>query len=212
MKVTLQTSVLAGALEASAKNLAGAGYRPTLVGVLVDCINTEDIVIASTDGSILLAHSFKANEDDIMPPEPVQLIIPRATVELAIKAKRAYVVLEEDTREGSTKFFLGDFLFEPLEGKFPDYNRVIPSTVNLENAHYDIEVLKRAHSAVAKACGVKPTATVLFQNGDNASGVVQGVDPLTICVIMPYRIAHIGDVTTYRGWVKPRSQEERLAA
>ena len=181
MKVSLSTALLAGALEASAKS----DVRYYLNGVLVDFVNKHEVVIVGTDGHILFAAKQETDEHT---NEGLQLIIPREVVEAALKAKSASIELTDDTREGSAMYFLGNSLFTPVEGRFPEYTRVIPSKLNGEAGFFDAALLARAHLAVAKAHGTKKLQdSFLYQNGLTGTAIVQGAKTYVICVVMPYR-------------------------
>lgn len=207
MKVILSTAVLAGALQASAKNIKEASHRPTLVGVCIDFINASDGVISGTDGGILFAHKFCADGSDKWPAEPLQIIVPRTVIEAVLKTKGKFVALEAAPREGSAMYVLGSVLFNPVEGRYPMNPRVIPSSVSGEAAMFNVALLQRAHKAVALACGVSEIQAILYQNGGTSSGVVQGDDENTICVVMPLNLEQVAPkgAKSYKAWVQPES-------
>lgn len=204
MKVLLSTALLAGALEASAKD----DIRNYLNGVCIDFVNEDEVVIVGTDGSILFA-AHDRPEFEINSGFTGQVVIPRETVASALKGKMQHVRLRMYTLDAESVCTLGEVMFKPLDAKYPAYTRVIPSAVSGEPASFDIEVLRRAHLSVAKANGGAKAVTYLQQGGETASSVVMGLRDRTLCVVMPFRFK---DKRPYTGWVQPERRELAQAA
>ena len=73
------------------------------------------------------------------------MTIPYDTVKAATKGKGD--VLLSALSYG--RYSLGDFIFAPLDGRFPDWRRVIPSTSRREDAaQYDWNLVSAAYAAV----------------------------------------------------------------
>ena len=190
MKVLLNRDYLAGALEACPKN----NIRYYLNGVCVDFVNQSEIVIVATDGNIMFAANSRPEFED-RGDFIGQIIIPRDVIAQAVKTKEAFTTLSIN----DSVYILGNILFTPIEGKFPDYVRVIPQSVNGEPGNYDIDLLKRAFDSVSKANLTKKTVNTLFQNGTLLPGVVQGENAAVMCVIMPRR----ENKHNFMAWVQP---------
>jgi len=194
MKVLLSSSFLAGALEATAKR----DVRKSLTGVCVDFLNEEEVVIAGTDGYILVAvkctPTFEERGKFIG-----QIVIPRANVAVAVKVKETFVVLSA-TKYG---YALDSIVFEPIEHKFPPYARIIPDKISGEVGSYDLATLSRVAKSVQKATGADSNPPVLYQNGRNAAAI-QGQDTRVIGVIMPLHRAN----PEFTVWTKPITTKE----
>lgn len=118
MKIELRTGYLAAVLIAAAKR----DIRDYLNGVFVE-VNKEGVVyIVSTDG-------YRLNvAKQVMPTPPgeeTSVIIPRDQVEnvLKITPKKQEVILLDT--ESNT---LGGIAFIPVEGRFPSWRQVLPSS------------------------------------------------------------------------------------
>jgi DNA polymerase-3 subunit beta len=205
MKLLLRTAALAGAIEASAKN----DIRNYLNGVLVDLITPTDLVVVATDGHIMYV-SHEKPDFEIGSSEGFSLIIPKEAISAALKGAGPVLELRVVTLEGETLYSLNSIGFKPIDGKFPEYNRVIPKTVSGEAGQYDIDLLGRAYKAVRLSNGDKKCGAIaLHQNGESGA-VVQGVRERTQCVIMPRRITNI-KASSFEPWVQPERRELKAA-
>lgn len=118
MKIELRTDYLAAVLIAAAKS----DVRYYLNGVFVE-VNKEGVVhIVGTDGNRL--HVAK----QIMPSptgEEASVILPRDQVENVLKItpkKQGTIFLDTESNT------LGGIAFTPVEGRFPSWRQVLPSS------------------------------------------------------------------------------------
>jgi DNA polymerase III sliding clamp (beta) subunit (PCNA family) len=77
---------------------------------------------------------------------------------------------------------------EPIDGRFPEYQRVIPSGHSNEPAQYNPELLARICKAYCLAVDDKRAMPALLYNGNAAALVVSDTHADTaIAVIMPWK-------------------------
>jgi hypothetical protein len=79
-----------------------------------------------------------------------------------------------------------DFGFTPVEGTFPDYQRVIPAELNGEAAQYNVEYLY-AFAQVNKALGAGYPGNVVLRHNGNSGALIELIDANFTGVIMPFR-------------------------
>ncbi len=115
--ITLPINMLKAALISAGKKDA----RYYLNGICVD-----GRTLVATDGSRLFA--AKIPDDELVP----DVIIPRDAVERALKiADKRQVVIGLSHDPVAKTWVLGGLTFEPIDGKYPDWRRLIPKV--LEN-------------------------------------------------------------------------------
>ena len=207
MKTQLLVKNLQACLEVAAKK----DIRYYLNGVHLDYCNELEMVYVATCGSVLLAirapnPGFELSDGEI---SPSSLIIPREAIATALKGYKANSIQLESLSEG--RYMLGNsVIFAPLDGKFPDYSRVIPEKVSGEAGNYDPELYTRAFKAVSVAS--RKGKVYIVQGGENSSAVVLADShPEIVCVLMPWKARGLEFV--YSGWHKHSTpSNEALAA
>jgi DNA polymerase-3 subunit beta len=175
----MQTSIpykhLAAVLIFSGKQ----DVRYYLNGVFVEVSLTEVRVSATDGNTAAVARHTESNTVRF------DVIVPRATVELALKMRSEVISLVcEDTGNWS----LAGIRFTPVDGKFPDYRRIIPNGYSGEAAQFDPEFITRASKA-GRALGHKglpiirhngkDAALVQFYGNDNFIGVIMAYNHFT---------------------------------
>ena len=86
--------------------------------------------------------------------------------------------------------------FVPLDGKFPDYRRVIPREFSGEVAQYNADYLVRCKKAF-ESLGASTTPTISY-NGNGPCMATSSAAPDALCVVMPIRSdAKMGDVPAW---------------
>ena len=186
MKTTLLTANLSAALLIAPKN----DIRYYLNGVHLsfhhgDDSNTVDIV--STNGHMLFKSTQTLDYDEGAQTADFSLTIPRDAVETVCRTarinKRKFVSLES-LPDG--RYMLGDVVFATVDGKFPDYGRVIPEKCSGEVAQFNHAYLKTASDALRIAYDNKSIHTHLSHNG-TSSAVVHTSLRKAFVVVMPLR-------------------------
>ena len=201
MQIQLQT-LKAARIAAAVKDV-----RYYLNGVLVEFSAQNDAsdvkaVVAATDGHMLFAAHTIVNRDDENEQAPdigTQIIIPSDTIKACKLRHKSnpFVTLKQIS---ATQWQLGDVLFTPIDGKFPDYRRVIPSydmvaATPQAPAYYQPELLTRALSALRTHRNAPKLTPDLYQRGSGAAVMHDGKSDCVV-VIMPCRPGE----TKYQGF------------
>lgn len=175
----MQVDINTAHLKAVYQFTAEAGIRYYLKGVFAE-VRAGETRLVATDGNVagVLRDVVMVGEQDVLP----DVIIPNETIKLAIANKSQVITLAFD--EG--KWSLAGIAFAPVDGKFPEYRRIIPRRHSGEAAQFNVEILARILKA-AKALGVK-SQPIIRHNGDGGAQVqFYGRDNEFVGVIMPLR-------------------------
>lgn len=155
MKITVDHSIVKALLICAAK----MDVRYYLKGVCVDARANGDVVLVATDGHRLLAYPVAVAAIEALAPG--QYIIPREALEAVkpCKAGRVTLPLTIDivtapdqpdperagvTIKGKTSITVTgatSAVTAPIDGKYPDWRRVLPKTVSGEPARYQAEYI-----------------------------------------------------------------------
>jgi DNA polymerase-3 subunit beta len=180
MELSLRKSDLKAALICAATK----DVRNYLVGVYLEFIPNADggtLTFAGTDGHILFAGTAPAVFEADEQTAPFWMTIPADAVKAAIKGKMPCVSLRS-LPDG--RYSLGDTIFAPIDGTFPDFRRVIPSKVSGEMAQFNPELLERAQSAL-RAYFQSDRQVYKLHHGGNSSSVMCGNSRDAVVVVMP---------------------------
>ena len=125
--------------------------RYYLVGVQILVRDDGAVHVRATDGTLVF--------DDLMPEKsafaPADFIIPLDIAKLIAKTKAPTVeiIIGSDGR-----FECAGQIFKPLDGKFPDCDRIMPTRDSKFDAavnHYNPELLARCQTAMRIATGLR---------------------------------------------------------
>lgn len=192
MQLQLQT------LKAAHIASAVKDIRYYLCGVLVEFRAQTDVgdvkaVVVGTDGHMLFAAHTIVNRDDEsedVPDVGTQIIIPSEVVKACKLRHKSnpFVTLKQIS---ATQWQLGDTLFTPIDGKFLDYRRVIPSynmvaATPQAPAYYQPELLTRALSALRTHRSAPKLTPDLYQRGSDVAVMHDGASDCVVA-IMPCR-------------------------
>jgi hypothetical protein len=166
-------------LRAACECMTTKDIRYYLCGVQI--VRKGDMMhVRGTDGHIAFDDATLANEEA---GEQVEFIIPAVTAKLLAKVKKPK--LQFHLRDDG-KWECEDVLFTPLDGKFPDVDRVIPARKSfepmLEPVYYDAELLYRCQKAMRIATG-QPNAFFRLQYA-NVALMHRETDLFPVCVVM----------------------------
>lgn len=181
MEVNLKT------LQSLAKYIAPKNeIRFYLVGVLLE-ITDAGRFYASTDGHKMVVIREARQETD----DNGQWIIPRDVI-LSIKLSKRPVIdtaeFNQESGKASITYCGTETRFGLVDGKFPDWRRVIPTKVSGEVAQFNPDYLVAIRDCAAATVGVgKYSGLSLLHNGNSAS-LYQADSHDFIGVIMPLRI------------------------
>lgn len=184
MKLTIDHSVIKALLICAAKQ----DVRYYLKGVCVDARANGDVVLVATDGHRMLAYPVAA--DAIEALAPGEYIIPREALE-AVKPCKAGrttlpITIEIDVaRRLENKITGATSAITPLiDGKYPDWRRVIPKSVSNEPAQFQADYIGD-FGRVAELLGGKH-GPMIHHNG--SSGAIVGNLGAALGVVMPMRL------------------------
>lgn len=171
------------ALKAASLFAAKKDIRYYLQGVLVESTPLETRLIGC-DGHTLGVHRSEAKGDNegiftgIIPLDIVAAILKWKS---PVRNDDIPVTLTVSGNEIRADYFGNSLLFKCVDGKFPDYRRVVPSELSGEKAFFNPDYLIRIRDA-SKALNV---SFAFGYNGDSAALATIGEN--MIAVIMPLR-------------------------
>lgn len=146
MFTTFSTSQLLAISHFSPKT----GIRYYLNGVFIEVMENETRLVA-TDGHTLAV----ARNVEVSNAENFSVIIPHGVVELALKMKLN--ICRVECLNG--QWNINGISFTPVDGKFPDYRRVIPTDLTNEVGQFNPEYLARVAKA-GKSLKIKEYPTI----------------------------------------------------
>ena len=175
MTITLSPDLLKAAVLFTSKEetrfyLKGVSIQATLA----------TIKVAATDGHRLFVARVNQEENT----EAFSIIIPGDTIVTATKGAKYPLAL---SKLSENQWRLGDTIFTPIDGTFPEYSRIVPTSVSGETAQYNPEYIAALGKA-NKLLGGSNTATIGY-NGDNPALVTGDGYKVhnSIAVLMPMR-------------------------
>lgn len=181
MKITIDYAIIKALLTAAPKK----DMRYYLNGICVDATK-DTVVLVATDGHMML--SFPISADAIENRINGQFIIDRVDLD-AIKPAKAGkhtlpLIIEVDdkgyTISGATKA-----VNSLVDGKFPDWRRVVPQTLSGELAQFNLDLLSRIND-IRKVFGQDEYATTIHHNGRSCAQVT-GLKHHALLLLMPMR-------------------------
>ena len=188
-KITLETNIVKAHLLIAPKS----DIRYYLNGVYVDVANRR---LVSTDGHCLLVTRF--NDACIEGDSCESFIISRDQLTIGLKAclKGMPIVIEYTQADNyldaegrscrpSPTLTVCNFSGSPVDGKYPEYHRVVPTTINNELAQFNPELANCVSEALQLACNSKKNSPTLFHNGNNPGVMILGSE--SFGVVMPLR-------------------------
>lgn len=205
----------ANLLRACATIAPKQDVRYYLVGVYLHWDGRDTLTYVATDGHVLTAFRETIPSDDrAAMGDTWEMIIPR---EVAAKPAAKNLSRIPLTPSG-TRYALGglkgpDMVFDPIDGRFPDWRRVIPmGEPTGETAQFNPDLLAAAMNAlrIGNDC-----AKQLWDLEHNGNGPGRIVTPTGIAIIMPYRTSGAVPIDNdMRGWIQvyPVAETEAMAA
>lgn len=128
----MQTTLNLRTLKAIALVASNEETHFYLCGVLVECRETHVTYVATNGHALLCAREDLPAREASDPPRFIgDIIVPTSTIKsLKVKGKDAWVGdLAELGKVSDARFILGDVVFTPINGSFPDWRRVLPGKV-----------------------------------------------------------------------------------
>jgi DNA polymerase III sliding clamp (beta) subunit (PCNA family) len=164
--------------------------RRALNAVYVEFRDNCTIYVA-TNGHMLGIYTDKSRPN----ANTHNIIIPSETVKALKVAKAnkpsAYLGTLRVDPEANTARIINpasgqDFGFTPVEGPFPDYQRIAPKEPSGEAAQYNVEYLY-AFAQVNKALGSRYPGHIILRHNGNSGALIELIDANFTGVIMPFR-------------------------
>jgi len=183
-------------LKASIHCAANKDTRYYLNGVLVKATGTR-LTVVSTNGHALSAFN---DELDDQVTEPIEIIIPIDTIKSAAKDKKPVVSL---LKLSDGRWSLGDSIFIPIDGRYPDYNRVIPkSDKSGDGLHSNIQpqYFTAATKALNDYYGTKDDQTGHHQDNIENAAVFHRGNSRAVVVVMSWRHTDKAPKLPYMGF------------
>lgn len=185
----MQINVHRNALKAASRFSGVKDVRYYLNGVLVQASPTETRLVGC-DGHTMLAHQWIVENEGYC-----DIIIPSDAVTAALKWKLPRDVETLTLTGGGSKWMLAmgaqSVGFEPVDGKFVDYQRVVPSVLSGEVAHFNPIYLKRCQEAAADLYdgrGARDSSKAVYVGHNGNSGALVDLGCTNaVAVVMPMR-------------------------
>ena len=193
MKIALST------LKAANTCAAVKDIRYYLQGVLiefiasaVDTATEKAAIVCGTDGHVLFAARTVVDlaDGENAPEKGTQIIVPYDVIKTAKLRHKANTFVDL-IQISETQWQLGDTLFRPIDGKFPDYRCVIPDRSDViskaqEPGNFNPELLTRARDALRLHRNDRNLRPATYQRGVY-SAVVHDERNDAVVVVMPMR-------------------------
>jgi DNA polymerase-3 subunit beta len=198
MKITVQHDTIKALLLIAPK----ADIRSYLNGVCVDARANGDVVLVATDGHRLLAVPLPV--DSIESCAPGQYIIPRDTLDAVkpCKAGKHSLPLTIEIVDARITITGATTATSPtIDGRFPDWRRVMPKSANNEPAQFNSDYFA-SFGKVAALLGASTKTGVTAVIHHNGTGAALVTFPASEALggIMPCRVdAAAGSVVQHPG-------------
>ena len=185
-------------LNALAKHIAPkTEIRYHLVSVQFEVTDAGRYYVA-TDGHKLVAIRESRQDGDVngeylIPREVIMGIKlePREVI-MGIKLDKRYKVemaeFQCDNGKASITYCGTETRFGLVDGKFPDWRRVIPATTSGEIAQYNPDYLVSVRDCAAATVGIGKYSGLYMAHNGNSAGLYQANSVDFIGVIMPLRV------------------------
>lgn len=173
--------------------------RYYLCGVYVQATAAETRLVATDGHTLALCDKPAENDQDcagiIIPDTAIKVIL---AWKAPVKVDMPVTLTEGENSEWRAQWFGNVAVFKPIDGKYPDYLRVIPSALSGEVAQFQVKYLARCQ----KACEVFNTKdlAVIGHNG-NGSALVDIGEPGFVAVLMPFRAHKLVNVEAF-AWAR----------
>ena len=197
-------------LKAASRFMAVQDIRYYLNGVLIESNEMQSRIVA-TDGHTMFCGYDDAKGDNvgsfagIMPADTVKAILGwKASYKSANDMPVVLTTSDDPTGEHRAEWCGNVVIFRLIEGKFPDYTRVIPQSVSGLAGNYNPDYLARCKAAGIDLGNSKLYGINLTQNGDGPALVT--FSPQAFAIIMPMR-GEPGDIGAAE-WARAKLAEQ----
>ena len=202
MKLTIDSKVLIGLLHIAPKN----DVRQHLNGIYCE-VKGESVILVATDGRIMgaLNCASAASFDEGESCEDTGFIIPRTLLESAKLSQKGVSIIElihDDLGTKIRRVTLRDnhgattVSGDEMDGKFPQWRRVIPKSPSGEITQFDPELPARLAAASKAINDIRRGGFVpvyIAHNGDSGALVSIGRDDF-VGVLMGLNMRHVANL------------------
>ena len=205
-------------LKAAARFMAVQDIRFYLNGVLIESNPMPTRVIA-TDGHTLFATRDDAKGDNagafvgILPADTVKAILAwKAPHKSANDTPVVLTTCDDPAGEHRAEWCGNVVIFRLVDGKFPDYARVVPATIDAGISFFQPEYLLRCAKA-AQDLNTSAKGFFAFKCAQDGTGIAV-FSPQSFAVIMPIKtdVADVADVAWARAPLPAPAADEQAAA
>lgn len=156
--------------------------RYYLNGVYVE-INQNGAYFVATDGHKMGIY----HNDEIKSDAPIEHVIPSTLIDQASKVIKNMSLIDLDLNPMIEINYLHNTFKAPaIDGKYPDFRKVIPESLNNEIAQFDPDFLMQFKKCACILNDVKNCDIAIGHNGHSGS-VIDIQNTNFLGVIMPYR-------------------------
>lgn len=176
------TTLTTGQAKALLLIAAKQDVRSYLCGVFIDPTGYA----VATDGHCMMAIRIEPTTDK-------PYTVSRGVLEMAAKQTTKHnpeIECSPTHLRYTTAGGTMDFPHTPIDGRYPEWQRAIPTACTGELAQFDSEILERMRKALDSMCSSKSASGKVFvkHNGPCAAGVI-ATRPDVVAVVMPMRDA-----------------------
>jgi DNA polymerase-3 subunit beta len=172
--IAVPASAFREMVEQAAFAAAKEDNRPTLTGVLTK-FEGSTFTMAAADGYRLAVRTAQL---DSPVSQPMSLIIPARTLTevgriIGDDDERVYISIPPGRSQVMFHLNNGDIVSQLIDGKFPDYEQIIPKAHNTTTQVYTGEFLRACRRAEIFAREAANTARIRIEPSDKANAVGQ---------------------------------------
>lgn len=205
-------------LKAASRFMAVQDIRFYLNGVLIESNDLQTRIVA-TDGHTLFAGFDDAKGDNvgsfagIMPSDTVKQILAwKAPFKSANDAPVVLTTPDDPAGEHRAEWCGNVVIFRLVDGKFPDYARVVPATIDAGISFFQPEYLLRCTKA-AQDLNTSAKGFFAFKCAQDGTGIAV-FSPQSFAVIMPIKttVADVADVAWARAPLPAPAADDQAKA
>ena len=205
-------------LKAASRFMAVQDVRYYLNGLLIESNDIQTRIVA-TDGHTLFAGFDDAKGDNvgsfagIMPADTVKQILAwKAPYKSANDAPVIITTCDDPAGEHRAEWCGNVCIFRLIDGKFPDYARVVPATIDAGISFFQPEYLLRCTKA-AQDLNTSAKGFFAFKCAQDGTGIAV-FSPQSFAVIMPIKttVADVADVAWARAPLPAQAIDDQAQA
>jgi DNA polymerase III sliding clamp (beta) subunit (PCNA family) len=163
-----------------------ADVRYYLMAVCIQRADAGDVFAIGTDGHCLSAQ--KVEQSRRITGEPFECLLPLDAVKALPKKGEVLLSFDSDAKTYSLSHADGTRSGAVVDGRYPEWRRIVPREASGEAATFDPDLLARLQKSARTAVDVKAAALRIHHNGENSTLASTAETDAWIGVCMPLRI------------------------